>query len=441
MRALSGLALSMELASRDLTPEDYELLQSLDATAPSTGTSPSMMASLPTRRATADDEQRMCHICLSNYKRGDDTLTTLPCLCSFHSDCIRTWLKMSKVCPMDKTEVAWPSNSSSSSSSSSSSKGGKKHAAEASPHSPAALATLGLAIVSMGEDLSRDMSKRMFEHLLAYGDVDTRRAVPLAMALTHLSNPEPSVVDVLGKLSHDSNAAVAQGAALALGLVGAGTNNARIGQMLRALAAYRHREPAHLFAVRVAQGLLHLGKGTMTLSPFQSHKLLPSRVALAGLLVAFHSFLDLDGIIMGPTHFIMYALSAAMRPRFVMTVDEEGNELHVPVRVGDAVDTVGQAGKRKQITGFQTRSTPVLLSPNERCELATDEYLSYTPVLEGIVVLRVNSDAPEKTPEEKKQEKDLAERREEAKRKARERRDRLLAEAAAKEEEEDGGKK
>jgi 26S proteasome regulatory subunit N1 len=318
----------------------------------------------------------------------------------------------------------------------SSGKGGKKQAAEASPHSPAALATLGLAIVSMGEDLSRDMSKRMFEHLLAYGDVDTRRAVPLAMALTHLSNPDPSVIDVLGKLSHDSNAAVAQGAALALGLVGAGTNNARIGQMLRALAAYRHREPSHLFAVRVAQGLLHLGKGTMTLSPFQSHKLLPSRVALAGLLVAFHSFLDLDGIIMGPTHFIMYALSAAMRPRFVMTVDEQGNELHVPVRVGDAVDTVGQAGKRKQITGFQTRSTPVLLSPNERCELATDEYLAYTPVLEGIVVLRVNPDAPAKTPEQKKQEKDLAERREEAKRKARERRDRMLAEAAAKEEEE-----
>ena len=34
---------------------------------------------------------------------------------------------------------------------------------------------------------------------------------------------------------------------------------------------------------------------------------------------------------------------------------------------------VGQAGKPKTITGFQTHTTPVLLAYGERAELATDE--------------------------------------------------------------------
>ena len=38
-----------------------------------------------------------------------------------------------------------------------------------------------------------------------------------------------------------------------------------------------------------------------------------------------------------------------------------------------AVDVVGQAGKPKTITGFQTHTTPVLLAYGERAELATDE--------------------------------------------------------------------
>ena len=48
------------------------------------------------------------------------------------------------------------------------------------------------------------------------------------------------------------------------------------------------------------------------------------------------------------------------------------------VRVGNAVDTVGAAGKPKKITGFQTHDTPVLIGQSERAELATEEYLSET---------------------------------------------------------------
>lgn len=54
-----------------------------------------------------------------------------------------------------------------------------------------------------------------------------RRAVPLAIALCSVSNPQLSVIDVLNKYSHDSDNDVAYNAIFAMGLVGAGTNNAR----------------------------------------------------------------------------------------------------------------------------------------------------------------------------------------------------------------------
>lgn len=108
-----------------------------------------------------------------------------------------------------------------------------------------------------------------------------------------------------------------------------------------------------------------------------------------------------------------------MQPRMLVTFDEELRPLPVSVRVGQvrppslppqrengreglfgffkncliwlqAVDVVGQAGKPKAITGFQTHTTPVLLAHGERAELATEEYLPVTPILEGFVILRKN---------------------------------------------------
>ncbi|MEE6522960.1 hypothetical protein FKM82_021641 [Ascaphus truei] len=79
-----------------------------------------------------------------------------------------------------------------------------------------------------------------------------------------------------------------------------------------------------------------------------------------------------------------------MQPRMLVTFDEELRPLPVSVRVGQAVDVVGQAGKPKTITGFQTHTTPVLLAHGERAELATEEYLPVTPILEGFVILRKN---------------------------------------------------
>jgi len=91
---------------------------------------------------------------------------------------------------------------------------------------------------------------------------------------------------------------------------------------------------------------------------------------------------------LGKSHYILYYLICSMYPRFLITLDENLNNLTVSVRVGQAVDVVGQAGRPKTITGFQTHTTPVLLGYNERAELATEEYLPLTPVLEGFVILK-----------------------------------------------------
>jgi 26S proteasome regulatory subunit N1 len=116
-----------------------------------------------------------------------------------------------------------------------------------------AVAVLGIAMVAMGEEIGVDMSQRAFDHLLQYGEPVIRRAVPLALGLISISNPKINVMDTLSKLSHDHDEEVALGAILGLGLIGAGTNNARVANMLRSLATYYYKEPNHLFVVRIAQ--------------------------------------------------------------------------------------------------------------------------------------------------------------------------------------------
>lgn len=172
----------------------------------------------------------------------------------------------------------------------------------------------------------------------------------------------------------------------------AGTNNARLAGMLRNLSSYYYKDPVLLYLVKVAQGLVHMGKGLMTIQPYHTERQLLSGVALSGILMVIFSCLDMKATITGKHHYILYALATAMKPSMLMTLDEEGKLLPVPVRVGQAVDVVAQAGRPKTITGFQTHTTPVLMSAGERAELASGKYTALSPVLEGQVILRPNPD-------------------------------------------------
>jgi len=253
-----------------------------------------------------------------------------------------------------------------------------------------AAAVLGVALVALGEDVGSDMALRSLEHLLLYGDAVQRKAVPLAMALLSASKPALGVTEALSRLAHDPAEATHLAALLGLGLAAAGTNNARVATQLRQLASYYHKEPQALFMARVSQGLVHLGKGLLTLHPLHSDRQLLHLPALAGLLCACWSALDAKETLLGRFPSLLYLLTPAMQPRMLHTVDDKGAPLAVPVRVGEAVDTVAQAGRPKTITGFQTHTSPVLLAVGERAELGTEQYIACSPLLEGVVVLRQN---------------------------------------------------
>jgi len=254
-------------------------------------------------------------------------------------------------------------------------------------------AVLGIALIAMGEEIGSEMSLRCFGHLMHYGEPIIRRTVPLALSLLRVCNPqEISVLETLSKYSHDNDPLVAQSAIFAMGVVGAGTNNARLAQMLRQLAVYYQKDANNLFMVRIAQGFLYMGKGSLTVNPNHSHKLLWSPVGLSGILTLLISMTIPKQTIHGKHHYMLYQIVNSMFPRCLVTLDEDLKPLQVQVRVGKAVDTVGQAGKPKTITGFQTHTTPVLLGHGERAELATEEYVPLTNVLEGFVIMKKNKD-------------------------------------------------
>ena len=91
-------------------------------------------------------------------------------------------------------------------------------------------------------------------------------------------------------------------------------------------------------------------------------------------------------------HTTLFYLGLSMYPRMMVCLDENLQPMKVPVRVGEAIDTVAVAGNPKTITGFTTHESPVLLTYGERAEIGTEEFLPVTPVIENFVILRKNPD-------------------------------------------------
>ena len=268
-----------------------------------------------------------------------------------------------------------------------------EHLTENAEHQ--AVAVLGIALTVAGEDIGTEMTLRSLDHLLQYGELPVKRVVPLALALMYISNPDYGVVDQLSRLSHDVDHELAQGAIIGLGLVSAGTNNSRVAGLLKQLSEFYAKEANHLFIVRIAQGLNSAGKGLLTLNPFHSDRLLMNGPAVAGLLTVLHACLTLKTTILDKYHYLLFFLTSAMNTRVMSTVDTDLNLVPTTVRVGQAVETVGQAGRPKTISGFQTHTTPVLLAQKERAELAGSEWISVASIIEGTVIVEKAPDGEE----------------------------------------------
>lgn len=112
--------------------------------------------------------------------------------------------------------------------------------------------------------------------------------------------------------------------------------------------------------------------------------------ALASLVVLMHCSFDMKSTFLGPLHYLLFVAAVGARPRMLTTLNSDLEPMPVEVRVGTAVDTVGQAGKPRTITGFQTHTTPVLLAAGEKAELVDQEkYDAMDTCLEGSVILRL----------------------------------------------------
>jgi hypothetical protein len=332
---------------------------------------------------------------------------------------------------------------------------------------------------------------------MQYGDPAVRRAVPLALAMVHVSDPAYSIVDTLSKLTHDMDVNTAMSAIMALGIIGAGTNNSRIAGLLRQLTVFYDKEASPLFVTRLAQvrsecdalaphwhlicgvvvcpqcvcaGYSAHGQGSADHPPVPrpphaavwcchgglaaSDCILPRLSGALSLWCCHCAILAFAGVVAtsSPTPLptlppsddgagqaplpavlplhrhvsavfghagrvaqaaarqrarrpggtLASALSARARCRGVVcglcvslcavsvcrSVRASLGDPAARARAAPQVDTVGQIGRPKTITGFQTHTTPVLIGTKDRAELASDEYEALSSVLEGFVILR-----------------------------------------------------
>jgi 26S proteasome regulatory subunit N1 len=257
-------------------------------------------------------------------------------------------------------------------------------------------AIIGISLISMGEEVGQEMTLRLFNDLMMSREISIRRTIPLALGLLYASNPAVSVVDWLGRMSHDHDKGTSQSAVIGLGLCAAGTLNAKASQLLRQLSGsgYYQKDSESLFVIRLSQGLVNLGKGTLELSQAKCHRMVVSLVGLGSLISSLLPFTNPSALLhdpTGPSYLFMAGILSAAQPRYLVMLDSESlKSVPLDVRVGQEVDVVGQAGKPKTITGFQTHSTPVLLGYKERAELAGEEDASQlmVPILEDVVIVK-----------------------------------------------------
>lgn len=117
-----------------------------------------------------------------------------------------------------------------------------------------------MSLIASSEEVGNEMALRLIQHALHFSNNENKKIIPLAVAALYLSNPKIPVVDLLQKMAYDSDQDMACRAILAMGLVGAGTNNARLADIFRKLAGYYNKEPNLVLCIRLSQGFLYMGK-------------------------------------------------------------------------------------------------------------------------------------------------------------------------------------
>jgi len=145
--------------------------------------------------------------------------------------------------------------------------------------------------------------------------------------------------------------------------------------------------------------LLYAGKGLLTLSQYLQEGFLTNKVGMAGLLIVFTLMTNIEEFVVKNNHYMLSYLSLAFNSKYLFVLDENLKEMDINLRVGQALDVVGQVGKPRQVTGFQTHTAPVIVSQGERAELGTEEFISFPGIVhEDIIIVKKNPNYQEEEP-------------------------------------------
>lgn len=99
---------ALDLMSRDLTPEDFEMLSKLDEGLPKRNTVESDLVDQLPSVVVPDCQGQGCGVCLGEFEPGSRAVQ-LPCRHLYHPACISKWLTQCKnACPMCSLPIQRP---------------------------------------------------------------------------------------------------------------------------------------------------------------------------------------------------------------------------------------------------------------------------------------------------------------------------------------------
>lgn len=265
----------------------------------------------------------------------------------------------------------------------------------APPTELAPLILLSIAIVNVGDEISSTMILRLLEKLYQFVNKDTKRAFPLACALLYAGTNKQALQETLFRWSRDHDDIIAMNSIFAIGIVFAGSRNNRVEAKLRSITTSASTRPKVVYACRIAAGMIHLGRGILTFGTDSPKK-------IAGLSIFLTALSQWNVFFQDDFWSFWNLLSLSIEPKYLLTLDTKGYMANVKVNIGQFVNTVGQKGEPRNITGFQTNDTPSLLSKSDFCVLChPDQDQSYAPELRGtVIVSKISQSKPKELHEE-----------------------------------------
>ncbi|KAM0686152.1 proteasome regulatory particle base subunit [Conglomerata obtusa] len=240
---------------------------------------------------------------------------------------------------------------------------------------------LGITLISLNDTHTRSICKKLLVNQLLK---DKNNTIPMCLSILYTSEPDVEIIDALSRSINGQSPITS---ILGLGLVGAGTNNTRIQQTLEQQYQYLTKNTRASGALKVAQGLVGLGKGTLSLSPLIFDKTVINKKSLIGLLgIAVLGDNDSHPLFLKHSY-LLHLLSQSISNKFVVTLDEKLIEQRVTVRVGRPVQTVGMAGKPKGISAVVTHDSPVIVQGDEKGAIYEEEGFTYKGFVEDVVIV------------------------------------------------------